>query len=128
MYSAASYNANSSFSSPPSSPSPFLDSSPASSPGFDGFIQASDDEVPEFTLSHPFAASANTKWRPPQYEKKRLTPPSSPAYEPAAKKARPSPPEALQPAVRSLEQIEADTWDEAGTKVVDEGHGAVNLE
>ncbi|KAF8075002.1 hypothetical protein FPV67DRAFT_1777739 [Lyophyllum atratum] len=140
MYSTAS--AYSYSSSPPSSPATYIDSSsPPSSPAPDPRIQDEDD-IPPLSLVHPFAASAKANWQPPQYEKKRamspITPPST------VKKARYNQPIVhtqsspttstflSSPAsIRRLitaEEIEARIWDEASTKVVDESHGAVNLD
>lgn len=136
-------------SSPPSSPNPYLDSSPASSPGF-GSFDSDLPEVPALQLSDPFAASVKATRRPPQYEKKRLTTPLTPPSRPSAKKPRheyqleqvgePEPKALCWPSspsdeyfhtpvlVKTQKQIEDAIWDEASTKVVDEGHGAVNLE
>ncbi|KAF9462885.1 hypothetical protein BDZ94DRAFT_1309217 [Collybia nuda] len=134
-------------SSPPSSPNPYLDSSPASSPGFDS-LDTDLPDVPALRLSDPFAASMKATRRPPQYEKKRFMSQSTPPGRPAAKKPRhqyqqvrepdlkalcwPSPPgnecsRTIAPA-KTPEEVEAIIWDEASTKVVDEGHGAVNLD
>lgn len=133
-------------SSPPSSPNPYLDSSPASSPGF-GSFDTNLPDVPALQLSDPFAASVKATRRPPEYEKKRLTTPLTPPSRPSAKKPRreyqqvgehepklcwPSSPSDeyfhTPVPVKTQEQIEDAIWDEASTKVVDEGHGAVNLE
>ncbi|RDB23747.1 Leucine-rich repeat-containing protein 10B [Hypsizygus marmoreus] len=124
-------------SSPPSSPTSCLDSSPPSSP----YLDAADVDLPEPPLLDPFAASAKANWRPPQYEKKRLAPPSTPPARSSAKRARhnfdlaplwPSSPtddeQTSRKASRTAEEIEEEIWDNASTKVVDEGHGAVNLD
>jgi len=125
-------------SSPASSPTPVIDSSPASSPGADNFIL--DLPVPPpFSLGHPFAASAKANKAPPEYEKKPLTPPRSPSPKVPAKKARyaywqpgstpwlpASPPHST--VFDITEQLEAAVWDEASTRVVDNAHGTIELE
>jgi len=111
--------------SPPSSPL-LADSSPPGSP-------RSFADPP--SLQHPFAASANSNWSPPLYEKKRVISLFDPEPLPQQKKvrygqrvcldhnARSSP-----SAVKTPQQIESESWEEASARVVDGGHGLVNLE
>ena len=110
--------------SPPSSPL-LTDSSPPSSPCIDA-------DPP--SLQHPLAASAKSNWHPPLYEKKRVNVSSfGPEPLPLQKKVRYGERECLtyntRPStIRTPQQIESESWEEASAKVVDGGHGLVNLE
>ncbi|KAF5383752.1 hypothetical protein D9615_003503 [Tricholomella constricta] len=141
MYSTAPAYSYASFSSsPPSSPAPYIDSSsPPSSPGLDSCNIHSDDEIHPISLAHPFAASAKANWHPPLYEKKRPSSPITPPptikkprlCQPAPRQPQPSPiaSSSSSPSfMKASEPTEEDIWDDASTKVVDEGHGAVTLD
>ncbi|KAG5647442.1 hypothetical protein DXG03_009372 [Asterophora parasitica] len=133
------YSSSSSFStSPPSSPGTYLDSSsPPSSPSYESAFPV-DDGIPQ--ISDPYAASRSS-WHPPLYERKRSASPHTPPS--TVKKPRlrqphhlPSPQSSpttssfAKPAsfIGTRQQTEEEIWDEASSRVVDEGHGAVTLD
>ncbi|KAG5653408.1 hypothetical protein H0H81_000695 [Sphagnurus paluster] len=133
--------------SPPSSPTPYVDSSsPPSSPAAEAFHLDDDDIAPAgptpVKIAHPYAASASN-WKPPNYEKKRPTSPITPPS--TIKKARLAQPvvhatwhtQSSPTANRSFspstlfkvrEPTELDVWNEASTDMFDGAHGAVDLE
>ncbi|KAJ7115911.1 hypothetical protein C8R44DRAFT_793625 [Mycena epipterygia] len=137
-------------SSPPSSPTAYNDSSPASSPGRDlddslSFANdsASFGEAPPHASPplHPFAASAKGSWIPPEYEKggkkNRRMSPSSPSRSRVKKPRLVGPEASLETVVASSPRvfatsIEADkesmVWDAATARVIDNGNGTINLE
>lgn len=125
-------------SSPPSSPSPYVDSSPASSPSMDPIVL---DAPPSFNLGHPFAASVKANRSPPQYEKKHS--PSSTHFTSKRSASRPkyaklvhkfeddeyTNQNAVVPHTPRTSVVDrgASIWDEAITKVVDSGNGTMTL-
>lgn len=125
--------------SPPSSPSigP-IDSSPPSSPSLNPTIlDSSPSQVP-----HPFAASTKANRRPPQYEWRIGTPPSTP---PGIYSLMPKSPTVSRYRVNAdpfddddymsdeshastqLVDPEQRVWDEAITAAVDTGNGTIEL-
>ncbi|KAJ7760521.1 hypothetical protein B0H16DRAFT_1532570 [Mycena metata] len=133
-------------SSPPSSPTAYNDSSPASSPGptdhdedcisvEDGQSSATNASPP----THPFAASKGS-WVPPQYEKgakkARQLSPSSPSRSRRKKQRVLGPEASLETVVATParswkpteEEREDAIWDEASSRMVDGGSGIVNLD
>ncbi|KAG6857447.1 hypothetical protein H0H87_003514 [Tephrocybe sp. NHM501043] len=89
----------------------------------------------------PFSASGRPEfdWKPPQYEKKRISCPVTPPS--TIKKPRYNPPVYHQPSptystfdaqiyapAQLRDDVEADLWARAGEKMVDEGNGRVSLE
>ncbi|KAJ7180634.1 hypothetical protein C8R46DRAFT_1070055 [Mycena filopes] len=127
-------------SSPPSSPTAYNDSSPASSPGP---ADQYDEPIP-FNTSRasppmdPFSASAKGAWYPPEYEKgvkksRRLSP-SSPSRT-RRKKQRVLEPESSQETVVAMparspsqEENENAIWDAASSRMIDESNGRIDLE
>ncbi|KAJ6610235.1 hypothetical protein B0H10DRAFT_2061414 [Mycena sp. CBHHK59/15] len=129
-------------SSPPSSPNPYNDSSPPSSPGLgtDSVEFADSRYLGSSPPTHPFAATAKGSWIPPDYEKglKKNTRASSSPSEVRPKKARligpedcvPLEPISLPPrqsVVPTKEEQEACIWDDAISKMVDNGNGTIQL-
>ncbi|KAJ6493591.1 hypothetical protein C8R47DRAFT_914540, partial [Mycena vitilis] len=133
-------------SSPPSSPTAYNDSSPASSPGHDDSLQDVDWRGGPSGASppmDPFAAAAKGPWVPPEYEKgvkkNRPASPSSPTHNRSKKPRLIGPESSLETIVaaptrvyesklESEEEKEAAIWDEASDKMVDNGNGTVQLE
>ncbi|KAJ7449670.1 hypothetical protein FB451DRAFT_1102646 [Mycena latifolia] len=131
-------------SSPPSSPTAYNDSSPASSPGAVSFPEDDDFGGAPTRASppvHPFAASAKGSWIPPDYEKggkkNRRMSPSSPTRSRVKKPRLVSPDRSLEtlftpsprPSISLTEtQKEKAVWDIAVGAVIDHGNGAINLE
>ncbi|KAJ7043574.1 hypothetical protein C8F04DRAFT_1072583 [Mycena alexandri] len=133
-------------SSPPSSPTAYNDSSPASSPG--PVDDQDDDSVSvkggqssgASPPTHPFAASAKGSWVPPQYEKgakkTRQLSPSSPSRSRRKKQRVLGPEASLETVVatpaRSYklteEEREDAIWDAASSRMVDGGNGIVTLD
>jgi hypothetical protein len=138
------YRASSSSSSPPSSPSLCVDSSPASSPPLEPMdLDDSSESPPPMHLSHPFAASVKATRAPPQRDLGRLSSQKTSAQralrcsrlEPPTKKFRSDrddyidlrwEDDMLSPSY-AYQDPEMAIWDSALTKVVDSGHGAVTL-
>ncbi|KAJ7095911.1 hypothetical protein B0H15DRAFT_798352 [Mycena belliarum] len=133
-------------SSPPSSPTAYNDSSPASSPAPEDFVSLPDAAHFSGTstrspLLDPFAAAAKGAWVPPDYEKggkkNRPTSPSSPTRS-RAKKPRLLGPEASSDTLvahtprTSLSLTDAEkedsVWDTAVARMIDNGNGAINLD
>ncbi|KAJ6497888.1 hypothetical protein C8R45DRAFT_143652 [Mycena sanguinolenta] len=126
-------------SSPPSSPTAYNDSSPASSPRPDY-----DDSVVETSRAsppvHPFAASASS-WIPPEYEKggkkNRQVSPSSPSRARSKKPRLVGPESSLETVVAPPSRVsvpptdkekEAATWDAAITQMFNSVNGTLTLE
>ncbi|KAF7356638.1 Leucine-rich repeat-containing protein 10B [Mycena venus] len=135
-------------SSPPSSPTAYNDSSPASSPGPDH------DDPLVFSDSytggeashasppmHPFAASAKASWIPPEYEKgakkSRQKSPSSPSRSRSKKPRLVGPDSSFETVVSAPtrvfatpteEEAEAAIWDAAITKMYDSVNGTIELQ
>ncbi|KAJ7606108.1 hypothetical protein DFH06DRAFT_1019457 [Mycena polygramma] len=129
-------------SSPPSSPTAYNDSSPASSPGHDDSVQDEDwrggGPSGASPPMDPFAAAAKGPWVPPEYEKgvkkNRPSSPSSPTRNRSKKPRLIGPESSLETVVavptrvsvsklESEEEKEAAIWDEASDKMVDNGNG-----
>ncbi|KAJ7668361.1 hypothetical protein B0H17DRAFT_1087922 [Mycena rosella] len=135
-------------SSPPSSPTAYIDSSPASSPGPDDSVSFPDEsDIFRESPPHgsppldPFAASAKGSWNPPEYEKggkkNRRMSPSSPTRIRVKKPRLLGPEASLETVVASsprtsisltAEEKETVIWDTAISKMVDTGNGAIDLE
>ncbi|KAJ6591626.1 hypothetical protein DFH09DRAFT_1137550 [Mycena vulgaris] len=135
-------------SSPPSSPTAYNDSSPASSPGPEDSLSLPEDlgysgvNPPHGSPPpHPFAASAKGSWIPPEYEKggkkNRRMSPSSPTRSRVKKPRLIGPERSLETLVAasprtsiSLTEAQKETvvWDTAIGRMVDHGNGAINLD
>lgn len=134
--------------SPPSSPA-YLDSSPPSSPSLEPITLPPSPQ----TLVHPLAGSAKANRAPREYEKKPIAKLSNALSPSPSKKARyghratdsqntvtlvfdPDDEDTFGYAFKPLaspvfpktaEEIEAEVWDEASTRVIDGSNGTVEL-
>ncbi|KNZ74653.1 Protein lap1 [Termitomyces sp. J132] len=141
MYSTVFVVHSSSSSSPPSSPAAFIDSSsPVSSLGSDGAEIYQDNDIPPMSLARdPFSASSNN-WKPPEYEKKRPSSPTTPSNAPKKLRYHRTSGSHAElsstngtylssvPTVVIQNQAEAGIWEKASESIIDEGNGRVSLE
>ncbi|KAL0581961.1 hypothetical protein V5O48_000018 [Marasmius crinis-equi] len=110
-------------SSPASSPSPYVDSSPPSSPGTTLFDFDSDGRSCD-----PFAGSMKATKSPKIYEKKRARSisPSPPPNE--SKKVRITERDAIEQALANRTRSDTEIWNDVVAEAIDKGHGYVDLE